>query len=204
MRPRGCLRPAPPSAECRGGRCALAAGRLPSGASLFGRVSMSGAAVRYPPPFADMTGAARFPRGARPDASGGRLGRPAPAGRPSTRARGVVPLPSSRQGGTPYLVSRSSFREVLRGTGVSYFCLLVPYRPLAPNSFPKKRARTACLLLLPLRSFGTEPCINNSALSSSGFSQAPCRENCSPEQASHTDLRRRRRRLSFSTRKDKP
>ena len=204
MRPRGCLRPSPPSTECRGGRCACAAWRLRRGRYYLSNAADAGFA-RRPPPFGRyMTGAARFPSGMRPDASGGRLGRPASAGRPSTRARGVVPLPSSRQGGTPYLVSRSSFREVLRGTGVSYFCLLVPYRPLAPNSFPKKRARTACLLLLPLRSFGTEPCINNSALSSSGFSQAPCRENCSPEQASHTDLRRRRRRLSFSTRKDKP
>ena len=76
MRPRGCLRPAPPSTECGGGRCALAAGRLPSGASLFGRVSMSGAVVRYPPLFADMTARRGFQVGCGPtprgDASGAR------------------------------------------------------------------------------------------------------------------------------------
>ena len=70
----------------------------------------------------------------------------------------------------------------------AWFGLLVSYMPLAPNSFPEEAlAQTACLLLLPLRTIGTEPCINNSALSSFGFSQAPLRENCSPELASHTD-----------------
>ena len=120
MRPRGCLRPSPPSTECRGGLCACAAWRLRRGRYYLSNAADAGFA-RRPPPFGRyMTGAARFPSGMRPDASGGRLGRPASAGRPSTGARGVVPLPSSRQARTPYLVSRSSFREVLRGTGVLY------------------------------------------------------------------------------------
>ena len=103
---------------------------------------------RYPPLFADMTGAARFPSGARPDASGGRLGRPASAGRPSTGARGVVPLPSSRQGGTPHVCLCLSFRGVLRGTGVLYMPgLLVSYWPLAaafPGSRPRHTAYACC------------------------------------------------------------
>ena len=118
MRPRGCLRPSPPSTECRGGRCACAAWRLRRGRYYLSNAADAGFA-RRPPPFGRyMTGAARFPGGMRPDASGERLGRPASAGEPSTGARGVVPLPFSRQARTPYLFSRSSFREVLRGTGV--------------------------------------------------------------------------------------
>ena len=120
MRPRGCLRPSPPSTECRGGRCACAAWRLRRGRYYLSNAADAGFA-RRPPPFGRyMTGAARFPGGMRPDASGERLGRPASAGEPSTGARGVVPLPFSRQARTPYLFSRSTFREVLRGTGVLY------------------------------------------------------------------------------------
>ena len=118
MRPRGCLRPSPPSTECRGGLCACAAWRLRRGRYYLSNAADAGFARRPPPLGRYMTGAARFPSGMRPDASGGRLGRPASAGQPSTGARGVVPLPSSRQARTPYLFSRSSFREVLRGTGV--------------------------------------------------------------------------------------
>ena len=99
MRPRGCLRPAPPSTECRGGRCALAAGRLPSGASLFGRVSMSGAVVRYPPLFADMTARRGFQVGCGPtprgDASGARRRR---GGHRPARA-GLSPCPHAFAGG---------------------------------------------------------------------------------------------------------
>ena len=165
MRPRGCLRPAPPSTECRGGRCALAAGRLPSGASLFGRVSMSGAVVRYPPLFADVTGAARFPSGARPDASGGRLGRPASAGRPSTGARGVVPLP-------PCICRRgrrtSAYVFLFEGCcagRVFYICLvfglLVSLQAASPCHFPEKRwPHSLPAVVLPLRNVGTELCIN--------------------------------------------
>ena len=193
MRPRNCLRPSPPSTECRGGRCACAAWRLRRGRYYLSNAADAGFA-RRPPPFGRyMTGAARFPSEMRPDASGGRLGRPASAGQPSTGARGVVPLPSSRQARTPYPFFRSSFREVLRGTGVLYmpgFRLASVLQVTLANLLISRKSglkRTACLLLLPLRTIGTEPCINNSALSSFGFSQAPLRENCSPELASHTD-----------------
>ena len=93
MRPRGCLRPSPPSTECRGGLCACAAWRLRRGRYYLSNAADAGFARRPPPLGRYMTGAARFPSGMRPDASGGRLGRPASAGQPSTGARGVVPLP---------------------------------------------------------------------------------------------------------------
>ena len=180
MRPRGCLRPSPPSTECRGGLCARAAWRLRRGRYYLSNAADAGFA-RRPPPFGRyMTDAARFPSGMRPDASGGRLGRPASAGEPSTGARGVVPLPSSRQARTPYLVSRSSFRGVSRGTGVLYlpgFASIL--QAASPNTlnFPKSawNAASACCFL-PLRTFDAELCINYSATSSFSFSQALQRE----------------------------
>ena len=168
MRPRGCLRPSPPSTECRGGLCACAAWRLRRGRYYLSNAADAGFA-RRPPPFGRyMTGAARFPSGVRPDASGGRLGRPAPAGQPSTGAREVVPLPSSPQARTPYLFSRSSFREVLRGTGVSYmpgFLASVLQVTLANlhMHFLEERPKTHSLpAAFALRTFDAEPCINYS------------------------------------------
>ena len=188
MRPRGCLRPSPPSTECRGGLCACAAWRLRRGRYYLSNAADAGFA-RRPPPFGRyMTGAARFPSGMRPDASGGRLGRPASAGQPSTGARGVVPLPSSRQARTPYLVSRSSFREVLRGTGVLYmpgFRLASVLLVLAwahyyfLESSPETRCLpAACHYARSARSFAsiTAPPTNFDC------SQAPCRESHRPTQ----------------------
>ena len=180
MRPRGCLRPSPPSTECRGGRCACAAWRLRRGRYYLSNAADAGFA-RRPPPFGRyMTGAARFPSGMRPDASGGRLGRPASAGQPSTGARGVVPLPSSRQARTPHVFLCLSFRGVLRGAGVLYIpgwlasILLITLANL-PISWKSGLVHTACLLLLPFRTFSTEPCINYSE-----FRLQPGRKRCSP------------------------
>ena len=50
MRPRGCLRPSPPSTECRGGRCACAAWRLRRGRYYLSNAADAGFA-RRPPPF---------------------------------------------------------------------------------------------------------------------------------------------------------
>ena len=153
MRPRGCLRPSPPSTECRGGRCACAAWRLRRGRYYLSNAADAGFA-RRPPPFGRyMTDAARFPSGMRPDASGGRLGRPASAGEPSTGARGVVPLPSSPQARTLYLLSRSSFREVLRGTGVSYAWLASVLQAASPGTliFPGSAHSACCFAIKHVR-----------------------------------------------------
>ena len=205
MRPRGCLRPSPPSTECRGGLCACAAWRLRRGRYYLSNAADAGFA-RRPPPFGRyMTGAARFPSGMRPDASGGRLGRPASAGQPSTGARGVVPLPPCICSGDAahLLMSFLSGGVARDGCFIYVWFSASVLQAASPGALMKleKRPEThACLLLLPLRTFSTEPCINNSALSSFGFSQAPRRERCSREPASHTDLRRRRRGLSVSAR----
>ena len=165
MRPRGCLRPSPPSTECRGGRCACAAWRLRRGRYYLSNAADAGFA-RRPPPFGRyMTGAARFPSGMRPDASGGRLGRPASAGQPSTGARGVVPLP-------PCICRRgrrtSAYVFLFEGCcagRVFYICLvfglLVSLQAASPCHFPEKRwPHSLPAVVLPLRNVGTELCIN--------------------------------------------
>ena len=164
MRPRGCLRPAPPSTECGGGRCALAAGRLPSGASLFGRVSMSGAVVRYPPLFADMTARRGFQVGCGPtprgDASGARRRR----GSHRPARAGLSPCPLLDRGGRRTSAYVFLFEGCCAGR-VFYICLvfglLVSLQAASPCHFPEKRwPHSLPAVVLPLRNVGTELCIN--------------------------------------------
>ena len=180
MLPRGCLRPSPPSTECGGGRCALAAGRLPSGASLFGRVSMSGAVVQIPPPFCRYDGRGAVSKWDAARRLGGTPRAPGAGGAAiDRRARGCPSAISMhcRRGGRSSAISLFS-RGVARDGCFLFLCLLVPYIPLA-NPFPGGRGggqqHTACACcFLPLRTFGTDPCINNSAI------PLPGRKRCSP------------------------
>ena len=164
MRPRGCLRPSPPSTECRGGLCACAAWRLRRGRYYLSNAADAGFA-RRPPPFGRyMTGAARFPGGMRPDASGGRLGRPASAGEPSTRARGGVFSPLHGRRGRRTSAYVFLFEGCCAGR-VFYICLvfglLVSLQAASPCHFPEKRwPHSLPAVVLPLRNVGTELCIN--------------------------------------------